>query len=139
MTERRFELFRKHVIKDNCENTYPIIFDAGIACVILNEQDQKIKELKEEIKQLKFDCAMYKSANYLINTYGIDKAREIMFQSENKLKQSPNSKAIEVLEQLRRDIWTDQQDDGWLNEKVDLYYLSETIDNKIKELGGGGK
>lgn len=63
----------------------------------------------------------------------INELNEIITQ----FKQFQNSKAIEELEQLRRDIWADQQDDGWLDEKVDLYYLSETIDNKIKELGGG--
>lgn len=128
MTERRFELFRKHVIKDNGENTYPIIFDAGIACVILNEQDQKIKELKEEIKQLKFDCAMYKSANYLINEIGINKAREVFFQTEKIMIQKQNIKAVEVLEKVRK-FYNTNSDSDWI---IDLCELNEFVDNQIK-------
>lgn len=94
----------------------------------LNEKDQQIAELKKEIKQLKFDCAMYKSANYLINDIGIDKAREIMFQSEKKLKQSQNNKAIEVLERAKIEFETYYADNIW--------NYPEWIDNQITELRG---
>lgn len=92
------------------------------------ETEKENQQLKEEIKQLKFDCAMYKSANYLINAYGIDKAREIMFQTEKKLKQSQNSKAIEVLKQAKIEFETYYADNIW--------NYPEWIDNQIKELGG---
>lgn len=67
---------------------------------LLNQQDKRIKELEGQLKQLKFDCAMYKSANHLINEVGIDKAREIMFQSEEKLKQSQNSFIVEFINHI---------------------------------------
>lgn len=47
-----------------------------------------------------------------------------------------NQKAVEVLEKLKQDIWTDQSDDGYLDKQVDLYCLTEQIDQLISELGG---
>lgn len=88
------------------------------------------QQLKEEIKQLKFDCAMFKSANYLVNEIGIDKAREIMFQSEQKLKQTQNSKAIEVLERLRN-FYNSDNDSDWI---IDCCKIDEYINNQITEL-----
>ena len=124
---------------------------------VLNQQDARIKELeealkkantnnyltdyylvekenqqfKEEIKQLKFDYAMYKSANYLINDVGIDKAREIMFQSEQQLKQSQNQKAIEVLEQVKEKFGYKYNSQLVISSN----YLCDFIDSQIKELG----
>lgn len=55
--KERYELFGEHCIKDNNSDARPQLFDAYVACVILNEQDQKIKELEvklaERTKQLK--------------------------------------------------------------------------------------
>lgn len=148
-------------------------------CDLLNEQDEKIKELeadvdlwkskaehmlkicknqsakdlkkiydfaeenqqlKQEVKQLKSDCSMYKSANYLINDIGIDKAREIMFQSEKKLKQSQNSKAIEVLEKVR-EIFIQSADEIGEEYREDYFSLTlgnikRIINNQITELRG---
>ena len=47
-----------------------------------------------------------------------------------------NQTAINELEQLKHDIWTNQHDDGWLDEKVDIYELTEMIDQQIKKLKG---
>lgn len=104
------------------------------------------QQLKERNKQLKFDCAMYQSANYLINEYGIDRAREIMFQSEQKLKQSQNEKAIEVLEGIRKTIRyaimicggkaTDEDVISANGYNRCLDDMKTIIDNQIKELRG---
>lgn len=99
---------------------------------ILDNLKKENQQLKKEIKQLKFDCSMYRSVNYLINEFGIDKAREIMFQSEEKLKQSQNSKAIEVLERLRN-FYNSDSDSDWI---IDCCKLDEYIDNQITELRG---
>lgn len=50
--KERFELFGEHCIKDNNPNVPCQLLDAYMACVILNEQDKKIKELEEENKEL---------------------------------------------------------------------------------------
>lgn len=99
---------------------------------LLNQQDKHIKELEGQLKQLKFDCAMYKSANHLINEVGIDKAREIMFQSEQKLKQSQKQLAISELEKVK-----------YINFNHFVFYklspnqaIVKWIDNQIKNLKG---
>lgn len=50
--KERFELFGEHCIKDNNPDARPQLLDAYVACVILNEQDKRIKELEEENKEL---------------------------------------------------------------------------------------
>lgn len=47
-----------------------------------------------------------------------------------------NQRAVEALEKLKQDIWVDQYDDGYLDKQVDIYYLTEQIDQLIKEYGG---
>ena len=89
------------------------------------ELEKENQQLKEEIKQLKFDCAMFKSANYLINDVGIDKAREIMFQSERQLKQTKKQFAIRELRNVQSQIMNDR------------LQLSNYLVNRIKELGDG--
>ncbi len=79
--ELQYWIFDKATSRNYHESDFCWLVD------LLNEQDEKIKELEKEIKQLKFDCSMYKSVNYLINELGIDKTREIMFQSEKELQQ----------------------------------------------------
>ena len=51
--KERFELFGEHCIKDNNPDARPQLLGAYVACVILNEQDKRIKELEEENQQLK--------------------------------------------------------------------------------------
>lgn len=46
--KERFELFGKHCIKDNNPNARPQLLDAYVSCVMLNDQDKKIKELEQE-------------------------------------------------------------------------------------------
>ena len=102
--------------------------------ILVNELKQENQQLKQKIKQLKFDCAMYKSANYLINEYGIEKAREIMFQSEKKLKQSQNQKAIEVLEQLVKYFAFKDDENDFYEIIADYGDILDWIDDQIKEL-----
>lgn len=51
-------------------------------------------------------------------------------------EQDQNQTAIDKPEQLKHDIWTNQHDDGWLDKEVDIYELTEMIDQKIKALKG---
>lgn len=48
--EERFELFGKHCIKDNNPDASPQLLGAYVACIILNDQDKKIKELEALLK-----------------------------------------------------------------------------------------
>lgn len=47
--KERFELFGKHCIKDNNPDARRQLLDAYVACVILNEQDKRIKELNTKL------------------------------------------------------------------------------------------
>ena len=51
--KERFELFGEHCIKDNNPDARCQLLNAYVACVILNEQDKRIKELEQENQQLK--------------------------------------------------------------------------------------
>lgn len=137
MKKERYELFGKYKIKENGENVNCRLFDTYETCIILNQQDARIKELEDMV--VKKQNRLYSRFADIKNLHEENQQlkiengslKEIVLILTDQLKQSQNSKAIEVLEQLSRDIWTDQQD-----KKVDLYYLSETIDNQIKELRG---
>lgn len=65
--KERFELFGEHCIKDNSLDACPQLLNTYASCVILNEQDKRIKELQrclaksEEEKQMWQQ--MYKSAD----------------------------------------------------------------------------
>lgn len=50
--KERFELFGKQCIKDNNPEARPQLFDAYVACVSLDEQDKRIKELEEKDKEV---------------------------------------------------------------------------------------
>ena len=107
--KERFELFGEHCIKDNNPDARPQLLDAYVACVILNEQDKKIKAKEKEA-----------------NTY----AKEIVFL-DNKiklLKQSQKQLAIEELEKVKE-----------YNHTLSLGgspYIDVFINNQIKELKG---
>ena len=49
--KERFELFGEHCIKDNNPDARPQLFDAYVACVILNEQDKNIKDLEAKLAE----------------------------------------------------------------------------------------
>ena len=107
--KERFELFGEHCIKDNNPDARPQLLDAYVTCVILNEQDKKIKAKEKEA-----------------NTY----AKEIVFL-DNKiklLKQSQKQLAIEELEKVKE-----------YNHTLSLGgspYIDVFINNQINELKG---
>lgn len=159
-----------------CGNLYTNNLEDNGKCVIceinelkdlLNERDEKIKELekykskyldcldkqierenathdfllrsrtildnlKQENQQLKLDLGMFKSVNEFINNYGLEKAREVLMQSEKSKIQSQNSKAIEVLEEIKEFVHKE-------NKYFVFIYRSDInkeIDRKIAELRG---
>lgn len=110
--KERFELFGEHCIKDNNPDARPQLLDAYVACVILNEQDKKIKAKEKEA-----------------NTY----AKEIAFLDNKikQLKQSQKQLAISELEKLKENAWQSATDISCL---LDYTELAKIIDNQIKKL-----
>ena len=53
--KERFELFGEHCIKDNNSDARCQLLDTYKSCVILNEQDQKIKELEVKLAEYQND------------------------------------------------------------------------------------
>lgn len=119
--KERFELFGEHCVKDNNPDARPQLLDAYVACVILNEQDKKIKIKEKEA-----------------NTY----AKEIVFL-DNKIKQLQQAQkqlAISELEKLK-DFFLEPYGD----EKMSTEFLittkntgkiAEYVLDRIKSLKG---
>ena len=107
--KERFELFGEHCIKDNNPDARPQLFDAYVACVILNEQDKKIKAKEKEA-----------------NTY----AKEIVFLDNKikQLKQSQNQLAIRKLEMLHNMFCST------INNRNLQNYVCSIIRGEIEEL-----
>lgn len=104
------------------------------------QQDQRIAELEEqlaekdkEIKCLKIDLGMYKSVNEFINNYGIEKAREVLLQSEKTKKQDKISFAIEQLEKVKNEITPIFCVPNGIYSNLHNEVF-KTIDNQIKQL-----
>lgn len=117
----------------------------------LTEKDKQLEKLKSENHALMSDNA-YQEADMFEFNSRIEQLQKQLAEKEDALEthkraiqrmnrncdttmcRNKISFAVEQLERLKHDIWTDQQDDGWLDEKVDIYFLTETIDNQIKRL-----
>ena len=85
--KERFELFGEHCIKDNNPDAPCQLLDTYKTCVILNEQDQRIKELEEENKKANIN-------NYLADYWLAEKEKQ-------QLKQQLAEKDKEI-EQLKK-------------------------------------
>lgn len=116
--EERFELFGKHCIKDNSPDARRQLLDAYVACVILNDQDKKIKELEQENLSLQ-EQSIRDNQNWI--------------EEVEQLKKSQKQLAIETLEKLKK-----------VDFKKIIYlcstpaaYIEGLIDNKLKSLKGG--
>lgn len=97
--------------------------------------EEQISYLESENRQLRRDLKMFKSVNEFINNYGIEKAREVLLQSEKTMISKLNTKAIEVLEDVKYHC---------MQESETLKYDFNTcvgvvnyIDNQITKLRGG--
>ena len=113
--KERYELFGKHCIKDNNPDARPQLLDAYVACVILNEQDKKIKAKEKEA-----------------NTY----AKEIAFLDNKikQLKQAQKQLAIEELEKVKEKALHFYVND---TPKLTGFYVDvKEIDNQIKAVKG---
>lgn len=116
-------------------------FDKDAEIMLLKQQ---LAEKEKEIEQLKKFDNLNKTFFDLFRTAfrepnKVDDLFNTLKTMQEKQDQSKTEFAIQQLEKLRHYIWTNQQDDGWLDESVDIYSLSETIDQIIKELEGETK
>ena len=110
--------------------------------VVLAEVRKQLAE--KELKQLKLDLRMYKSVNEFLNRYGIEKAREVLLQTEKTKYQDKISFALEQLEKVKE--WCENhkysdEDDYVITYEPDeedasgcVDYLKDFIDNQIKQL-----
>lgn len=107
--------------------------------------EAKLAEKERELKQLKLDLGMFSSVNAFINGYGIEKAREVLLQTEKTKRQDKISFAIEQLEkvkELMRSIDMPNKPELYNNDMFgagfDSHYIrvEELIDNQINELKG---
>lgn len=112
-----------------------------IADFILDLQSQLVEKDKI-IKQLKLDLGMFKSVNEFINHYGIEKAREVLLQSEKTKNQDKISFALEQLEKVKNIILNERKITSFkfdtFNKGKDtaLFWLNEQINQQINELKG---
>ena len=109
----------------------------------LEDKEKKIGEYKLYIESFKHSQDLDKKYISKLESDLAEKCRLLKTNEtllsgtkiiEKEINQDKISFAVEQLEQLKHDVWTDQQDDGWLDEQVDIYFLTETIDNQIKRL-----
>ena len=91
--------------------------------------------LEEEIRELKQQLAekdkKQKRTNKVVKQFQ-QRLKYFSEQDQDKIEF-----AIEQLEQLRHDIWTNQADDGYTDMQVDLYDLNDTIDVRIIQIKEG--
>ena len=152
--KERYELFGEHCIKDNNPDARPQLLDAYVACVILNEQDKKIKAKEKEantyakeivfldnkIKQLKQQLAEKdKELSEYVKIVD-DLHKQLSDKCDFCDKTKDQDKILFAIEQLEKvkglianhtqELWTCENDD------IDVV-LYEEIDNQIKELKGG--
>ena len=117
----------------------------------IQQLKQQLAEKAEQVKQLKLDLGMFKSVNEFLNSYGIEKAREVLLQTEKTKNQDKISFALEQLEKVRKSIknlhgqknckignsYIQKKDKLYNKYIIELDVLEEVLeifDNQIKQL-----
>lgn len=108
---------------------------------IVKQLKHQLEEKKKKIKQLKLNLGMFKSVNEFINNYGIDKAREVLLQTEKTKHQDKIEFAVEQLEKMKErliqnadEIGEEYKEDYFM---ISLGNVKNIIDNQIKQLKDG--
>lgn len=147
--KKRFETINGicgDIIKDNQTDKEYTEFDADDLVDLLNEQNEKIKELESQVAKWKQDyenCSKLEKIISKERQYCLDNWRESE-EEIKQLKQSQNSKAIEVLENVKEycENWKQYADyyTYVLLEETcgvrTVISLCEFIDSQITELRG---
>ena len=132
--KERFEyFFGTNTIKDNKTNQF-----YGCVVDLLNQQDKRIKELKEELKNYKLCRCVDCSSEY---EKGLETSIDELEKENKQLKQSQKQLAIEelklALDNFRnRPAYFDVARQELCLSKQDKQFI-DFINNRIKELGGG--
>lgn len=103
----------------------------------LADLEAKLAEKEEQAKQLKIDLRMYKSVNEFLNGYGVEKAREVLLQTEKTKQQDKISFAVEQLEQIRKEFEIKFKGCKWEDKMLVGKFCNitnEIIDNQINVL-----
>lgn len=97
----------------------------------IKELKQQLAEKDEQIKVLKLDLGMFKSVNEFLNGYGIEKAREVLLQTEKTKNQDKISFAVEQLVNIQKYI-----SDNPLGAEQERFgrEINDFIDNQIDAL-----
>ena len=125
--EERFELFGKHCIKDNSPNARPQLFDAYVACIILNEQYQKIKDLEAKLVENK---------EQLIDMN--EKSNKIKKESYY-LKQQLKSQPADIIKKIKKEFqkhlidWYEDEENTNSELYLDADWVWEILDTILKE------
>ena len=120
--------YLKQQLAEKDGELYQIYSHLGVEAFGEDIHEQALKEIAEKDELLRQKIGKMKLTDF------IRMCKECGFMVQTK--EIDNQTAIEELEQLKHDIWTNQHDDGWLDEKVDIYELTEMIDQQIKKLKG---
>ena len=123
--KERFELFREHCIKDNNPDARPQLLDAYVACVILNEQDKKIKAKEKEAN------------TYAKEIVFLDNKIKLLERENQQLKQSQKQLAISELEKIYNlfEPYENSQKDTILCANNGISFV-DYLENQIKSLKG---
>ena len=149
--KERFELFGEHCIKDNNPDARPQLLDAYVACVILNEQDKKIKAKEKEAntyaKEIVFldnKIKLLERENRQLKQQLAEKDKQIDYyqsllkrscdECNIKLKTIKTNFALEQLEKVKEKALHFYVNDA--PELTSFYVDVKEIDNQIKELKG---
>lgn len=121
--EKRFELFEEEldywIYDHETKKNYGLYaFDLSDLEKILNEQDEKVKELEEQLESM---------------TELRNNAVEEAIEKKQQLKQSQNGKAIEVLESVKAKFGYKHNSQLLVNSKD----LCDFVNNQLSELRGG--
>ena len=142
--KERFELFGEHCIKDNDINARCQLLDAYKACVVLNEQDKRIKELEETNKVLSNELIKNNimKQDRLKTCCGIPIYEVPKLKEENELlKLEQKELAIEKLEEVKKILSFDAYnitDNRFDCTRTIILWddLNSLIDNQVKKLKG---
>ena len=114
-------------LKESEKDKQFYFFENGEKGLKIRELKQQLAEKDNKIKQLRLDLGMFKSVNEFINRYGIEKAREVLLQTEKTKNQDNISFAIKQLKKLRFEL-------HFLHTDRCLKLIDEKIENQINGL-----
>lgn len=106
--KERFELFGEYCIKDNNPDARPQLFDACVACVILNEQYKHIKDLEAKLAE---------------SEKQIKDARELGIEQFHSLKEIINFSQEEI-DKFKQQLDEKEQENERLKEEICRYEIT---------------